>query len=70
MSRQVTYRVHAIGSTDAADQAKRRAREAGLRVQTVASIRLTTPGHKHGFDPSRQSASWTVTLAVRASEDA
>lgn len=65
MSQQLTNRVTAVGSTDAADKAKRQARASGYRVQTVASIRLTTPAHKHGFDPSRQPASWTVVLAVR-----
>lgn len=66
MSEHLKLRVTAIGSTDAADKAKRIARDRGLRVQTVASIRLTTAAHKFGFDPQRQSASWTVVLAVRS----
>ena len=56
---QRTFEVEAIGSTDAADIAKRRARDEGLRVQTVASIRAVDP-------PSRTVRTrWLVTLAVK-----
>lgn len=50
--------VEAAGSTDAADIAKRRAREDGLRVRTVSRIvAVDTP------DPKRRTR-WAVTLAV------
>jgi hypothetical protein len=65
VSAQVKIRVTAVGSTDAVERAKRQARDRGLHIQTVASVRLTTHAHKHSFDPRYQQASWTVVLAVR-----
>ena len=61
MSRQVEFHVRARGSTDAADQAKAEAREAGYRVQTVASIRPLGAGVPDPHD----EAHWVVVLAVR-----
>lgn len=58
MTSTYSLTVEAIGSTDAADIAKRRAREDGYRVRTVASIHpIDVP------DPSRRTR-WAVTLAV------
>ena len=64
MTAHVEYRLSAIGSTDAADQAKRRARADGYRVRTVASIRLAADVPAPA-DPRRERGSWVVTLAVR-----
>lgn len=52
-----TFRVFAFGSTDAADNAKKQAREQGWRVRTVCSIRLL--GKVEG-----NVREWDVELAV------
>jgi hypothetical protein len=58
MSRRL-FEVEAVGSTDAADIAKRRARDEGLRVQTVASIQaVDTPA-------KTERTRWLVWLAVK-----
>jgi hypothetical protein len=50
------YEVEAIGSTDAADIAKRRAHDEGLRIKTVASIRAV--------DSPTVRGRWIVVLAI------
>jgi hypothetical protein len=60
-ARQVEYRVFAMGSTDAVDQAKKLARSGGQRIQTVASVR---PIGRVPLPNDR--AEWAVTLAVRS----
>jgi hypothetical protein len=52
------YEVEAIGSTDAADIAKRRARDEGLKVRTVASIRAVDMPSK------TERTRWIVMLAI------
>lgn len=64
MSEQIEVRLVAIGSTDAADKAKRWAREQGRKVQTVAAIRLN-PDAPEPDNVHREPAAWIVTLAVR-----
>ena len=55
---EYTITVEAIGSTDAADIAKRRAREDGFKVRTVSRIvALGSPS------PATRGR-WSVTLAV------
>lgn len=63
---QIEFRVWAMGSTDAADQAKQEAQKQGYRIQTVASIH-PAPGSESVVDLSRISVYWLVTLAVRES---
>lgn len=54
-----TVTVEALGSTDAADIAKRRARAEGYRVSTVGSIQAVDP-------PSRtERTRWVVRLSVK-----
>jgi hypothetical protein len=58
MTSTYSVTVEALGSTDAADVAKRRAREDGFRVRTVARIHpIDAP------DPGRRTR-WAVELAV------
>lgn len=55
-----TVTVDAVGSTDAQDIAKRRARDDGFRVRTVRSVRP-----RAGFDgDSKVRGPWVVDLAV------
>lgn len=57
----VTFRVSAIGSTDAAYQAKAEARSSGYRVKTLIAYAPAASD-----EPSRTDrADWYVTLAVR-----
>lgn len=57
---RLTLRVDAIGTTDAQDIAKRRARDDGWKVRTVASVRPAA-----GFDGNRTiRGPWVVELAV------
>lgn len=62
-TRQATYRLMATGSTDAVGKAKQTARAEGLRIQTVASVRL---GPNPPADTAREPGLWIVTLVVRA----
>lgn len=58
MTSTYSLTVEATGSTDAADIAKRRARDDGFRVRTVARVHpIDTP------DPKRRTR-WAVELAV------
>lgn len=60
---QRTFRVTAIGSTDAAEQGKRAARLAGFHVRTLSRIELVTTGMSlHALRHER--AEWDVTVAV------
>lgn len=52
------YTVEAVGSTDAADIAKRRCRDEGYRIRTIAAIQPVDA-------PSRtERTRWIVRLAV------
>ena len=59
---RVTFAVTAIGSTDAAERAKREARESGWRTKTLARIDLVGP--PDGTERS-QVREWLVTLIAR-----
>jgi hypothetical protein len=58
----VTFRVSAIGSTDAATEAKRQAREDGWRTKTLIGISLVGPSNGSERTAVRD---WLVTLAAR-----
>jgi hypothetical protein len=63
---RVVFQVTATGSTDAADQAKREAREAGYRIKTLGWIDLVNKVPGPDFDARRDEADWLVMLCVRA----
>lgn len=58
----VTFRVWAVGSTDAADKAKREARESGWRTKTLGRVDLVGPA-----DGTERTAlrEWDVMLVAR-----
>jgi hypothetical protein len=59
----VTFRVDAIGSTDAADQAKAEARAGGMKIRTLGWIKLVEgQTYENAF---RERLSWDVLLVVR-----
>lgn len=59
----VTFRVDAVGSTDAADQAKAEARSAGMRIRTLGWIKLVEgQRYENAF---RERLTWDVLLVVR-----
>jgi len=62
---RVTFQVTATGSTDAADQAKREAREAGYKVKTLGWISLADPADHQRIDVHREPTEWRVQLIVR-----
>jgi hypothetical protein len=57
----VTFRVSAIGSTDAFEKAKSQARAEGWRVKTVSHITHVGPCDQHERTTVRD---WLVTLAA------
>jgi hypothetical protein len=59
----VTFRVSAIGSTDAADQAKAEARAGGMKIRTLGWIKLVE-GQTYD-NVFRERLSWDVLLVVR-----
>lgn len=61
----VTYRVSAIGSTDAAEQAKAEARLT-MRIKTLGGISLA-PNQTY-TDERRERLDWDVVLVVRPRE--
>lgn len=61
---RVTFRVWAIGTTDAAEQAAIEAHKAGYRIKArPCSLRQITP---HVRDNRRERLEWDVTLERRA----
>lgn len=62
---RVTFQVSAIGSTDAAYQAKLEARAAGYRVRTMGRMELAV-GQTY-IDEHHDRLDWNVELVVRRS---
>lgn len=61
MTRQASFEIYAVGSTEARELAREKAREQGLRIRTLSRVDQLEP---HRRDNRKERLLWRVTFAV------